>query len=78
MNDAPVSATADIDVAMGNNLWKLPEAISLANVLFGGVTMALGMLFHQASVLIVIANAMRLLRRRHVPVASREDGVLVE
>ena len=36
----------------------------LAGVLFGGVTMAVGMLVHEASVLIVIANAMRLLRRR--------------
>ena len=43
----------------------------LAGVLFGGVTMAVGMLVHEASVLIVIVNAMRLLRhtssdrRRH-------------
>jgi len=29
----------------------------------GGVTMAVGMLFHEGSVLIVIGNAMRLLRR---------------
>lgn len=35
----------------------------LGGVLFGGVTMAIGMLVHEASVLIVIANAMRLLRR---------------
>ncbi len=34
----------------------------LAGVLFGGVTMAIGMFVHQASVLIVIANGMRLLR----------------
>ena len=32
-------------------------------VLVGGVTMAIGMLVHEASVLVVIANAMRLLRR---------------
>jgi Zn2+/Cd2+-exporting ATPase len=37
-------------------------AALLAGVLFGGVTMAIGMLVHEASVLIVIANAMRLLR----------------
>jgi Cd2+/Zn2+-exporting ATPase len=37
-------------------------AALLAGVLFGGVTMALGMLVHEASVLIVIGNAMRLLR----------------
>ena len=78
--------TADIAL-MGDDLLKLPEAISLAKrtvnnmrqnitiamitvtlllvgVLFGGVTMAIGMLVHEASVLIVIINAMRLLRRR--------------
>jgi Cd2+/Zn2+-exporting ATPase len=36
----------------------------LAGVLLGGVTMAVGMLVHEASVLVVVANAMRLLRRR--------------
>ncbi|GAA1895620.1 heavy metal translocating P-type ATPase [Actinomadura bangladeshensis] len=36
----------------------------LAGVLVGGVTMAIGMLVHEISVLVVIANAMRLLRRR--------------
>ncbi|WP_454084424.1 heavy metal translocating P-type ATPase [Georgenia sp. Marseille-Q6866] len=36
----------------------------LAGVLTGGVTMAVGMLVHQASVLAVILNAARLLRRR--------------
>ena len=36
----------------------------LAGVLAGGVTMAVGMLVHEISVLVVIANAMRLLRRR--------------
>ncbi len=35
----------------------------LAGVLFGGVTMAIGMLVHEVSVLVVIGNAMRLLRR---------------
>ncbi|MEJ1088671.1 cation-translocating P-type ATPase [Microbacterium sp. Mu-80] len=34
----------------------------LAGVVFGGVTMAIGMLVHELSVLAVIANAMRLLR----------------
>ena len=38
-------------------------ATLLAGVLFGGVTMAIGMLVHEASVLIVIVNAVRLLRR---------------
>lgn len=87
--------TADIAL-MGDNLLKLPEAISLARrtvnnmrqnitialvtvailllgVLLGGVTMSIGMLVHEASVLIVIANAMRLLRRgRHDPTVSPE------
>jgi len=36
----------------------------LAGVFAGGVTMAVGMLVHEASVLLVIVNAMRLLRRR--------------
>ena len=38
-------------------------SLLLAGVLFGGVTMSLGMLVHEASVLIVIVNGMRLLRR---------------
>ena len=44
----------------------------LAGVLLGGVTMALGMLVHEASVLVVILNAMRLLRpeRRRVGVQT--------
>jgi Zn2+/Cd2+-exporting ATPase len=79
--------TADIAL-MGDNLLKLPEAISLARrtvanmrqniaialitvsllmlgVLLGGVTMAIGMLVHEVSVLVVILNALRLLRRTH-------------
>ncbi|WP_024794760.1 heavy metal translocating P-type ATPase [Tomitella biformata] len=94
--------TADIAL-MGDDLLKLPEAISLARrtvnnmrqniavamitvtvllagVLFGGVTMALGMLVHQASVLIVIANAMRLLRRhrnqRQIAQATHEPELV--
>lgn len=39
-------------------------AVLVAGVLFGGVTMAIGMLVHEISVLVVIVNAMRLLRRR--------------
>ena len=81
--------TADIAL-MGDNLLKLPEAISqarrtvanmrqniaialitvsllLLGVLFGGVTMAIGMLVHEVSVLVVILNAMRLLRPKHDP-----------
>lgn len=84
--------TADIAL-MGDNLLKLPEAISLARrtvnnmrqniaialitvtllllgVLLGGVTMSIGMLVHEASVLIVIINAMRLLRRHGRDTAS--------
>ena len=46
----------------------LTVALLLAGVVFGGVTMAVGMLVHELSVLVVIVNAMRLLRRREVPV----------
>ena len=76
--------TADIAL-MGDNLLKLPEAISLAKrtvsvmrqniaialitvvvllvgVFAGGVTMSVGMLVHEGSVLVVILNAMRLMR----------------
>lgn len=49
-------------------------AVLLAGVFAGGVTMAIGMLVHQASVLLVIGNAMRLLRRRdRRPVGPRLD-----
>lgn len=41
----------------------LTVGLLLAGVLFGGVTMAVGMLVHEASVLVVIVNAMRLLSR---------------
>ena len=44
-------------------------AVLMVGVLFGGVTMAIGMLVHEASVLIVIVNAMRLLRRKEDPAA---------
>src|SRR5699024_5304200 len=46
-------------------------AALLAGVLFGGVTMAIGMLVHEMSVLVVIANAMRLLRRHGGPTLDR-------
>jgi len=39
-------------------------ATLLGGVLIGGVTMAAGMLIHEASVLVVILNAMRLLKPR--------------
>ncbi|MBD8029823.1 heavy metal translocating P-type ATPase [Corynebacterium gallinarum] len=51
----------------------LTVAILLAGVLFGGVTMSIGMLVHEASVLLVIAIAMLLLRPTltdTVPVAT--------
>src|SRR5690606_4225777 len=41
----------------------------LAGVIAGGVTMSLGMLVHEASVLLVVVNGMRLLRPVGVPVA---------
>ena len=46
----------------------------LAGVLTGGVTMAAGMLAHEASVLIVIVNAMRLLRPVPGPVPGSRSG----
>jgi Zn2+/Cd2+-exporting ATPase len=49
-------------------------AALLAGVLFGGVTMAIGMLVHEVSVLIVIGNAMRLLRRHHRDDDHHEQG----
>ena len=52
----------------------LTVAALLAGVLFGGVTMAIGMLVHEVSVLVVIVNAMRLLRRhRGAEVRSGTD-----
>ena len=45
----------------------------MAGVFAGGVTMAIGMLVHEASVLVVIGNAMRLLRRRR-PTDRRRAG----
>ncbi len=93
--------TADIAL-MGDNLLRLPEAISLARrtvanmrqnvaiavvtvaflllgVLLGGVTMAIGMLVHEASVLVVIGNAMRLLRaHRRQAAAPVAPGPAVE
>ncbi|MPV36431.1 heavy metal translocating P-type ATPase [Georgenia subflava] len=91
--------TADIAL-MGDDLRKLPEAISLARrtvstmrqniavalvtvtlllagVLLGGVTMSVGMLVHEASVLLVILNAMRLLRRRPEHAAARVAAATV-
>lgn len=52
-------------------------AALLAGVLLSGVTMAIGMLVHEVSVLVVIANAMRLLRRipvRQVSAASSKSA----
>lgn len=47
-------------------------SLLLLGVLLGGVTMSVGMLVHEATVLIVIGNAMRLLRRsRRMPLAHR-------
>ena len=47
----------------------LTVAVLLVGVFAGGVTMAVGMLVHEGSVLIVILNAMRLLR--NAPGATR-------
>ena len=48
-------------------------AVLLAGVFAGGVTMAIGMLVHEVSVLVVIANAMRLLRARRRPTTVRRS-----
>ncbi|MGP6174311.1 heavy metal translocating P-type ATPase [Corynebacterium sp. A21] len=49
-------------------------AVLLAGVLFGGVTMSIGMLVHEASVLLVIGIAMLLLRPTLVDAASISTG----
>ncbi|MEZ7714803.1 cation-translocating P-type ATPase [Micrococcus luteus] len=46
----------------------------LAGVFIGGVTMAVGMLVHEASVLLVIVNAMRLLRRPGQPRSTTSNS----
>ena len=53
----------------------LTVAALLAGVFAGGVTMAIGMLVHEASVLVVIGNAMRLLRARREPAPSSPGAV---
>jgi Cd2+/Zn2+-exporting ATPase len=50
-------------------------SLLLIGVLVGGVTMAIGMLVHEASVLVVIANAMRLLRRHGTGSATPRPAV---
>ena len=50
-------------------------ALLLAGVLAGGMTMAIGMLVHEASVLVVIANAMRLLRRPETATGGQPSDV---
>jgi Cd2+/Zn2+-exporting ATPase len=55
----------------------------LAGVFAGGVTMSVGMLVHEASVLVVILNAMRLMRNdgnstamaKELRSPSRREGV---
>lgn len=51
-------------------------AALLAGVLVGGVTMSLGMLVHELSVLVVIGNAMRLLRRRSTARAGQSPAAI--
>src|SRR5699024_5561672 len=50
----------------------VPVVVLLAGVFAGGVTMSIGMLVHEASVLVVIANAMRLLRSTRGSAAAPE------
>ena len=54
----------------------LTVAVLMVGVIVGGVTMAIGMLVHELSVLVVIVNAMRLLRRRE-QTSGRAGGVSV-
>ena len=49
-------------------------ALLLAGVFAGGVTMSIGMLVHEVSVLVVIVNAVRLLRRSEDAVPVRVAG----
>ncbi|MGH8828062.1 MAG: heavy metal translocating P-type ATPase [Jiangellaceae bacterium] len=51
-------------------------SLLLLGVLLGGVTMALGMLVHEFSVLVVIVNAMRLLRRHNRAGTPRRTEVI--
>lgn len=51
-------------------------AALLAGVMLGGVTMSLGMLVHELSVLVVIGNAMRLLRRRSAARAGQSPAAI--
>ena len=56
-------------------------AVLLAGVLFGGVTMSIGMLVHEASVLLVIGIAMLLLRptlKEEVPVQAQSAELTSE
>ena len=46
----------------------------LVGVFAGGVTMSIGMLVHEGSVLLVIVNAMRLMRRRREQAGSPPAG----
>ena len=54
---------------MRQNIWIALVTVGtlLAGVLLGGVTMAIGMLVHEASVIVVILNGMRLLRAARRP-----------
>jgi Cd2+/Zn2+-exporting ATPase len=56
-------------------------AVLLAGVLFGGVTMSIGMLVHEASVLLVIGIAMLLLRptlKEEAPVQAQSAELTSE
>src|SRR5699024_10392015 len=55
-------AKRTVSVMRQNITIALITVLLLAGVFAGGVTMSVGMLVHEASVLVVIVNAMRLLR----------------
>ena len=60
---------------MRQNIWiaLITVGTLLAGVLLGGVTMTIGMLVHEASVIVVILNGMRLLRAARRPATPAEQ-----
>ena len=78
--DALGLARRTVRVMRGNiAIAMVTVALLILGVYLGGVTMSIGMLVHEASVLVVIINAMRLLRRRETshqgPTAAVESRV---
>lgn len=66
------NTTENIVIALG------VVALLLSGLLFGLVDMATGMFVHEASILVVIFNAMRLLQMRHHKVSAQPQQVIYE